>query len=62
MESSNNHLPEKLAYSIKEFCNATSIGRTKVYELISEGRLISVKLGSKTLITADEAQRFMRGL
>lgn len=50
---------EKLAYSIKEFCSATSIGRTKV---ISEGQLAAVKLGSKTLISADEAKRFLSNL
>tara|TARA_R110000803_G_scaffold208819_1_gene277811 strand:+ start:141 stop:323 length:183 start_codon:yes stop_codon:yes gene_type:complete len=55
----NDRKPQKLAYTIKEFCIATSIGRTKVYELIGGGKLLTVKLGSKTLIKADEAQRFL---
>ncbi len=59
MDSSDNQTPQKLAYSINEFCAATSLGRTTVYELIAAGRLSPVKVGSKTLITAQEAQRFL---
>lgn len=55
----SSHDPNKLAYSIKEFCASASIGRTKVYELISSGQLSTVKLGSKTLILASEAERFV---
>lgn len=62
MDSSDSQAPQKLAYSIKEFCEATSLGRTTVYELIAAGRLSPVKVGAKTLITAEEARRFLSGL
>lgn len=62
MDNSDNQSPQKLAYSIKEFCAATSLGRTTVYELIAAGRLSSVKVGAKTLITTEEAKRFLSEL
>lgn len=39
-----------LAYSVREAAQALSIGRTRVYELISTGQLHAVKLGRRTLI------------
>lgn len=38
------------------------VGRTKLYELITAGHLNLVKIGSKSLITADSLQRFVAGL
>ena len=32
---------------------ALNIGKTKIYELISEGRLKTVKIGRRTLVTTD---------
>lgn len=43
---------EKLAYSRKEACEALSIGTTKLHALINDGTLKSIKIGTKTLITA----------
>mgnify|MGYP001176252297 CR=1 FL=1 len=62
MDSSDSQTPQKLAYSIKEFCAATSLGRTTVYELIAAGQLSSVKVGAKTLVRAEEAKRFLSEL
>lgn len=42
----------KLAYSIPEAAAAVSIGRSKVYALIAEGRLETRKIGKRTLIPA----------
>ena len=42
----------KLAYSIAEAASATSIGRSKLYELIAEGRLETRKIGKRTVIPA----------
>lgn len=36
--------------SIADACRSIGIGRTKLYELISEGRLETVKIGRRTLI------------
>ena len=42
----------KLAYSIPEAAAAISIGRSKIYNLIAEGRLETRKIGKRTVITA----------
>lgn len=42
----------KLAYSIPEAASAISIGRSKVYALIAEGRLETRKIGKRTVIPA----------
>jgi excisionase family DNA binding protein len=41
---------DKIAHSIDEASKALSLGRTKLYELIGEGRLETVKVGRRTLI------------
>jgi len=53
--------PERVAYSVNAFCEATSIGKTKIHEMLKSGRLKSVKLGGRRLILASEAQRLLRG-
>lgn len=45
--------PTKLAYSIKEACEATSLGRTTIYALIAEGRIIARRIGGRTVIPAE---------
>jgi len=56
------HLPSRLAYSVDRFCEDTDTGRSKVYELIRAGKLRAKKLGSKTLILAEDADRFLASL
>jgi excisionase family DNA binding protein len=46
-----------LLYQIPEACRQIGIGRTLLYELIAAGRLTVVKLGSRTLVPADELAR-----
>lgn len=43
----------KLAFTIAEACHAVGIGRTKLYELIGQGRIITRKIGSRTIIPAE---------
>jgi excisionase family DNA binding protein len=50
---------EKLCYSIEEVCRATSIGRTTLYAHIKEGNLKAVNVGGRTIIRADELDRFL---
>lgn len=47
------HETQKLAYSINEACHAVGIKRSKLYELINQGRVTTRKIGSRTLIPAD---------
>lgn len=43
----------KLAFGINETAFALSLGRTKVYALINEGALRTIKIGGRRLITAN---------
>ena len=44
-----NNTP-KLAFTIPEACHAIGIGRSKLYELIAQGRVETRKIGKRTLI------------
>jgi excisionase family DNA binding protein len=43
----------KLAFTVAEACHAVGIGRSKLYQLISQGRIETRKIGSRTIILAD---------
>ena len=49
----------KLAYSIPEAATAISIGRSKLYELIAEGRVETRKIGKRTVIPAASLHRLL---
>jgi excisionase family DNA binding protein len=51
-----------LAYTILEAVRASGIGRTKLYELIREGRLEARKVGTRTLIPADGLRALLQSL
>ncbi|NCO04456.1 MAG: helix-turn-helix domain-containing protein [Alphaproteobacteria bacterium] len=53
---------EKKAYSINEFCQLFSIGRTKTYQETKEGKLPIVKIGSRTVIKAVDADTWFQNL
>ena len=53
--------PEPLAYSVTEACRVTSIGRTRLYALINEGRLEIRKIGKRTLIPAASLRALIEG-
>jgi len=42
---------ERLTVPINEALRATGIGRTKLYQLISEGKIEVVKIGTRSLVT-----------
>lgn len=51
-KQTNQFLP--LAVSVNEACRMTSLGRTKLYAMMSTGELPYRKIGSRTIIlTAD---------
>ena len=52
-----NQLP--LANTIQDSCSRLGIGRTLLYDLIKQGRLRPIKLGSRTLIPESELQRLI---
>lgn len=52
----------KLAYRIKEACKAIGLGRTKLYELISDGKIATKKDGGVTIILRSELERYLNSL
>jgi excisionase family DNA binding protein len=52
---------EKLAYSVHEACEATSLKRTSIYAHIAAGRLRAVRIGGRTLIPADSLRTLLNG-
>lgn len=59
---SHNHYPPKLAYSIREACQASSLGRTTIYNHISAGRLRAVRVGRRTIIPAEALHALIAGV
>ena len=50
---SNSDPAKKLAYSIREAAEASSLGRTTLYNHIAAGRLRAVRVGGRTIIPAE---------
>lgn len=53
---------EKLAYSIEEACYATSLGTTKLYELIGAGKIEARAEGRRTVIPRAALERYIASL
>ena len=60
MQSINPFTP-KLGYSIREACQASSLGRTTIYKAISTGRLRAVRVGGRTIIPAEALHALIAG-
>ena len=56
MQNSEN---PKLAYSISEAAHAISIGRSKIFLLIAEGKIETRKIGRRTVIPAASLHRLL---
>jgi hypothetical protein len=41
---------ERVTCTITEACSASGLGRTKIYEALSDGRLVSIKVDNRRLI------------
>jgi len=55
-------MDQRIAYTPAETCQALRIGRTKFYELLSDGQLKAVALGGRTLVLREELDRFVASL
>ena len=51
----------KLAYSIREACDASSLGKTTLYSHIANGRLRAVRIGGRTVIPAESLHALING-
>ena len=60
MQSMNTDVP-KIGYSIREACQASSLGRTTIYNHIATGRLRAVRIGGRTIIPADALHALVAG-
>jgi excisionase family DNA binding protein len=56
-----NRDPPKIAYSIREACKASSLGRTTIYAHIAAGRLLARRIGGRTIIPAESLHAFIAG-
>lgn len=52
---------EPLAYSVSDACRVSSLGRTRLYQLIADGRLEVRKIGKRTLIPAASLRALIEG-
>ena len=55
-------LPSKGAFTVNQFLDWASVGRTSAYAAISRGELKAVKFGHKTLIPYEAAQAWLEAL
>jgi len=53
---------DKLAYSIKEASVAVGIGKTKLYKLIRNGHLKTIRIGQRRLLRADMLKAWLASL
>jgi excisionase family DNA binding protein len=52
---------EPILLSIEKAAEVLSIGRSKTYQLISEGRLLTVNIGRRRLVRADSVRAIANG-
>lgn len=52
----------KALYTLEEFSTAFGIGKTKIYALLKSGELSARKIGRRTVIPAEAAQRWAESL
>lgn len=60
MQTINTDVP-KIGYSIREACQASSLGRTTIYNHIATGRLRAVRIGGRTIIPAEALKALVAG-
>ncbi len=61
-ELSSNAMRSKRAKSIPEFAEDWSLGESTVWKLIRIKKLRAVKIGSRTIILAEDEQEYARSL
>lgn len=50
---------DKLAFTIAELVDLSTISRTEIYEDIKAGKLIAKKHGARTFVTAEAARTWL---
>lgn len=52
---------EPMLYSIPQTCLALGLSRSKTYELISQGQLLTVHIGRRRLVRVDSVKAMAQG-
>lgn len=60
MDAQPEHLP-RLAPSLNEAAQSTTLSRRTIYNLIDTGELRTVKIGKRRLVPRDALERLCRG-
>jgi excisionase family DNA binding protein len=53
--------PRPVTTTIDDTCHITGLGRTKVYELISEGKLKAITIGRRRLVLYSSIEELIEG-
>lgn len=53
--------PTPITVRIKDACRMTGIGRSKLYLLIAEGKIETIKIGSITLVRVASIEALLNG-
>lgn len=59
MEKAMNQINGPITYSVADACRVSSIGRTKLYELINTGRLATTKIGRRRFVSAESLRELV---
>lgn len=54
-----NQINSPITYSVADACRVSSIGRTKLYELINTGRVVSTKIGRRRFVSAESLRELV---
>jgi excisionase family DNA binding protein len=52
--------PKRIAATVDDTCHITGLGRTKIYELIAQGRLRAVAIGRRRLVLMDSIEAVLK--
>ncbi len=59
----DNHISEgQKAYTVADFCRLFRVSNTTFFALKKRGEINTIKVGRRTLIACDEAQRWLKSL
>ena len=52
---------ERIAYSIPEACEVSSLGKSTIYKAIRDEKLNAKKIGKRTIILRTDLETFLNG-
>jgi excisionase family DNA binding protein len=50
-----------IAYSIKQACELSSLGKTTIYRIAQLGKLRLIRVGGRTVVSADSLHALLEG-